>query len=245
MEVQNTSNLYTGYVKAIVSGFSGAGKTRSLGTLPAGTLIISSEGGLMPLMGRDIGFIDISVGADGKTLTDPAARIARLSEAFKWLHAGCPDAKGKATNAYRTVCLDSLTEISELLVAKLNKDFPDRKDSFPMWGEYGKVMRSIIKNFRDLPYNVFMTVLAEPDKDDTGKRFIGLDVAGSISRKLGQYFDLVLYVHVDAEGNRSLITRSTDTLQCKDRSGKLDAKEPVDLSAIMLKIMTKTGGEKK
>jgi hypothetical protein len=247
MNIQNTNQLTSGHVKALVYGMSGSGKTSSFGTLPTGTLVISAEGGLMPLIGKSVDFIDIARADDGAVLTDPAQRIARLSEIFKWLHAGCPDAKGKATNAYRNVCLDSLTEISQLLVQKLNKDFPDRKDSFPMWGEYTKIMLSIVKSFRDLPYNVFMSVLAEPDKDETGKRFIGMDVAGSMSRKLGQYFDLVLYVHVDAEGTRSFITRSTDTIQCKDRSGKLDAKEAPDLGALVLKIMGPgaPGGDKK
>jgi hypothetical protein len=153
------------------------------------------------------------------------------------LHAGCPDEKGKATWRYKTICLDSLTEISEINVQKYQKIFPDRKDSFPMWGEYGKSMRDLVKHFRDLPYNVFMTALSEPDKDETGKRFMGIDIAGSISKKIGQYFDLVLYVHVNAEGKRSIITRSTDTIQCKDRSGVLDPVEPPDLSVIMSKIM--------
>jgi hypothetical protein len=237
MLIQNTAKLNYGHIKSTITAFSGAGKTTLAGTIPGRVIVISGEGGLLPLMGKNIPYLDISKNDKGEVLTSPAARIARLSDIFKWLHAGCPDDKGKPTNAYDTIFLDSLTEISELLVAKLNADFPDRKDSFPMWGEYGKVMRSIVKNFRDLPYNVFMTVLAEPDKDDTGKRFIGMDVSGSIGKKLGQYFDLVLYLHVDAEGNRSLITRSTDTIQCKDRSGKLDPKEPADLGLIMSKIL--------
>lgn len=247
MNIKNTNQLTGGYVKALVYGLSGSGKTTSFGTLPPGTLVISAEGGLMPLMGKGVDFIDISEADDGTPLTDPAARIARLSEIFKWLHAGCPDAKGKATGAYRNICLDSLTEISQLLVQKLNRDFPDRKDSFPMWGEYTKIMLSIVKNFRDLKYNVFMSVLAEADKDETGKRFMGMDVAGSMSRKLGQYFDLVLYVHVDAEGQRAFLTRSTDTIQCKDRSGKLEPKEPADLGALVVKIMAAgvAGGDKK
>lgn len=247
MNIQNTDELKHGYINALVYGFSGSGKTTTLGTLPKGTLVISAEGGLMPLMGKGVSFIDISKDNAGNVLTEPSARIARLSEIFKWLYAKCPDDKGKPTNAYTSIALDSLTEISQLLVQKLNKDFPDRKDSFPMWGEYTKIMLSIVKNFRDLPYNVFMTVLAEPDKDETGKRFIGMDIAGSMSRKLGQYFDLVMYVHVDAEGARSLITRSTDTIQCKDRSGKLEAKEPPDLGALVVKIMAAgvAGGDKK
>ena len=106
-----------------------------------------------------------------------------------------------------------------------------------MWGEYGKIMQSIVVNFRDLPLNVFMTAVTKPDKDDTGKRYIAYDMKGSIADSLGQFFDLVFYMHVDNEGARHIATRSTDTIQLKDRSRCLDAMEPPNLSAIMLKIM--------
>ena len=231
------------YVKMLISGQSGAGKTSLLGTLPGKTLVISGESGTMPLEGRDIDIVDLSIsdtvkGDDGKpmVLRDAAKRIAKFRATFDWLHAGAPDAKGKPSG-YLNVCLDSLTEISETFVEDLNRQFPDRKDSFPMWGEYSKIMRSIVKNLRDLPYNVIITVLSKQEKDDIGKRYMGFDVAGSISDRLPQYFDEVFYLHVDNEGKRSIITRKTDTLICKDRSNKLLPQEDADLGEIMRKIM--------
>jgi len=249
MIVENTSTQENTTIKALVYGLSGTGKTTSAGTLQGKTLIISCESGLMPLMGKSIDVLDISRSAPDKegkrtVLTDPAARIARLSEIFKWIHEGALDKSGKPSG-YVNVFVDSLTEISELLIQKLNKEFPDRKDSFPMWGEYSKIMRSIVKNFRDLPVNVFMTVLAKPDKDDVGKRYMGFDVSGSIGDKLPQYFDLVLYIHVDSERKRTFITGSTDTLMCKDRSNKLLPQEPVDLGVIASKILIKQEKETK
>ena len=247
MLIQNTGSQEHTTVKAIIYGPAGAGKTTSAGTLDGRSLMLVLDPGLMSLQHKNIDFLDISKGdvidkESGKpvTITDPAARIERLSQIFKWLHAGCPDPKtGKATWKYHNLFVDSLTEISEVLIQKLQKDFPDRKDSFPMWGEYSKIMKSIVKNFRDLPYNVFMTCLSKPDKDDTGKRFITFDIAGSISDRLPQYFDLVLYLHVDEDGKRFFITRSTPTIICKDRSSKLLPKEEADLEMIIQKIQKK------
>jgi hypothetical protein len=241
MDVENTNDFESTFQKCLIGGYPGSGKTQLLGTLPPSTLIISAESGLMSIRGSGHDVIDLSrvKMPDGKfkILTNPADRLTRLSDTFKWLLAGCPDSKGKATWKYKTVCLDSLTEISRVILLKVQRDFPDRKDSFPMWGEYGKMMMSVVLNFRDLPYNVFMTVVTKPEKDDTGKRYIGYDIKGSIADTLGQFFDLVFYVHADDEGKRTVHTQSTTTIQLKDRSKRLAAQEPPDLNAIMLKIM--------
>lgn len=243
MLIQNLKKETKGRVKGLIYGESGAGKTSSLGTLVGKTLVISSEKGTKVLEGLDVDCIDISLhdtnkGDDGEpaVLTKPAERIAKLRRVFNWLHEGPKDEDGKALS-YVNICVDSLTEIGDLYVEYLNEKYPDRKDSFPMWGEYAKMMKATVRNFRDLPYNVFITVLAKPDKNDVGKRYYTFDIPGSISDKLPQYFDEVFYIHADAEGKRMIITQKTDTLLCKDRSGKLDPKEPCDLGHVMKKIM--------
>ena len=237
MKVFNTKDIEHQKLKVLIGGISGAGKTTLAKTLDDRSLIISAESGLLSVADKEIDFVDISKDDLGATLTEPKDRIARLGEVFKYLHAGCPGSDGKATWKYKSIFVDSLTEISELLIQKLQKDFPDRKDSFPMWGEYAKIMRSIVKNFRDLPYHVYMTVLTKPEKDENNKRYMGFNISGSISDQLPQYFDEVFYLRVDAEGKRELITRATDTLICKDRSNKLSNAEAADLGAIARKIL--------
>jgi len=226
-KITSTSDQQHHRIKAIISGESGAGKTMTASTLDGRTLIISSESGTLSLAGRDIAMIDISRDDEGKVIDDPKLRIARLSETFAMLKAGTP---------YQNVFLDSLTEINELIVTALNKEFPDRKDSLVLWGENSKRMTSIIKSFRDLPYNVFMTCLSKTDKDEHGGRFQGLSLSGKIADTAPQYFDLVLYLSVDAEGKRAFVTSRTPKILAKDRSGKLAPFEPADLGAIVRKI---------
>jgi phage nucleotide-binding protein len=230
MKVMNTKDSPAQKVKALIAAPSGAGKTTLAKTLTGKTILISAEAGLLCLKGADIDYVDISTNDKGDVLKTSAERIGRLVEVFNWLHAG---------TEYKNVFVDGLTEISELLVDELNRQFPDRKDTFPMWGEYAKRMRGVIKNFRDLPYNVFITVVTEVDKDENNKRFMGFQVAGSISKKLPQYFDEVFYIHVDADKKRSIITLGSDTIIAKDRSNKLLPVEECDLAMIMAKINKK------
>lgn len=229
MKILSTKDQEHQKIKCLIGGYSGVGKTTLAKTLDDKTLIISAESGLMAVSGQHIDYIDISKDDEGKTLTQPKDRIQRLSDVFKFLHAG---------TKYNCIFMDSLTEISELLVQKLQIEFPDRKDSFPMWGEYAKVMRSIVKNFRDLPYHVFMTCISKAEKDQNNKRFMAFDVAGSISERLPQYFNEVFYLAADAEGKRSILTKADDMhIHVRDRSNKLLPIEPPDLGAIVRKII--------
>ncbi len=227
MKILNTKASQHQRLKALIYGESGSGKTTLARTLGAKTLVISAEGGLLSVKGADIDYIDLALDDEGQPIVDARARLGRLSETFKWLHLG---------QDYRNVFVDSLTEIGEIMTESLNKEFPDRKDSFPMWGEYSKRMRSIVKGFRDLPYNVFMTCVSEADKDDNNRRFQGFMLQGSISKKLPQYFDEVFYLYVNEEKKRSLITAKSESLLCKDRSNRLEPQEPADLSVIAGKI---------
>lgn len=230
MKVLNTKDSLQQKVKALILGPSGSGKTSLAKTLSGKSIVISAEAGLLCLKGADLDYIDITTNDKGDVLTTSLARLQRLMHVFEWLHAG---------QDYKNVYVDGLTEISEILVEELNRQFPDRKDSFPMWGEYNKKMRSVIKNFRDLPYNVFITTVTKIDKDENNRRITTFQVAGSIAEKLPQYFDEVFYVHVDENKKRHLVTSLSDTIPAKDRSGRLAPLEEADLSLIMDKINKK------
>jgi hypothetical protein len=231
MKIQNTKTTQQQRVKVLIYGETGSGKTSLAATLGKDTLVISGESGLLSIKDAELEFVDISRDDKGEVITEVNGRLTVLRDVFTQLHDN-EELKKK----YKNVFVDGITEIGELMVESISAQFPDRKDSFPMWGEYSKRMRSVIKNFRDLPYNVFMTAVAEPDVDESKPRYMGFQVAGSIGRKMPQYFDEVFYLYVDGEGKRSLVTKKTDALVCKDRSNKLAPTEEPDLSLIMAKI---------
>jgi len=147
---------------------------------------------------------------------------------------------------YENVFIDSLTDIAQTFVDCAKEDFPDPKQSFPMWGKYNERINSFLKYTRDMDKNVFYTALMKTEKDELGRRYNVPDLAGSISTKSAALFDFVFpmisFKNEEGELKRVLITSSDDTYISKDRSSSLNAFEEPNLSNIINKVFNQ--GEK-
>jgi phage nucleotide-binding protein len=230
MKLTSTKSVGVDRLKILVFGPPGVGKTSLVKTITEPTLIISAEAGLLVLAGTNFDVIDITEDDEG-TMLPPEKRIARLGEAYEYANSE------EARKKYKWIFVDSITEISQCMVAGLQVEFPEARDSLRLYGENAKRMRALLKAFRDLPaYHVVFTALPHVDKDDNGRRFTGVSMVGKISDEIPAMVDLVFYLHVDDEGKRVLITQPTDKLIAKDRSGKLDAIEEANLGNIANKI---------
>lgn len=234
MEIKNTKTLAHGPVKGLIAGESGNGKTYLAATLGPKALVISAEGGLLTLHKQDVAFVDITTDDKGNVIAKDA-RYSRLQDVFRLLQK--PEIKSK----YDTIYIDSLTEVAQCLVDKLDKEFPDRKDGLVKWGEYNKAMRGVIKAFRDLPhYSVWFSCLTSVEKDENNRRYTGFNLPGKISQDLPQFFDFVFYLGItesdEGETKRYLLTKATERHTCKDRSGVLDKFERPDLGLVIKKL---------
>jgi hypothetical protein len=210
-------------VKLLVYGGAGAGKTFLCQTAP-NPFIISAESGLLTLRKVSIPVVVI------KTLDD-------LNEVYTWLTASQEAAQ------FYTICLDSISEIAEVLLASLMKDV-GQKDPRKAFGELVPKMASIIRSFRDLPNkNVFMTAKMEPIKDEmSGVVKYGPSMPGQkLGPQLPYFFDEVFRIGIakDPQGNlyRFLQTQSDMQYDAKDRSGMLAQMEPPDLNVIFNKVV--------
>lgn len=239
MKIHNTKEMENVKLKAIIYAPSASGKTTLAKTCRGRTLVISAESGLLSLKGADVDYIDISQ-------DDKGEKIELATDRLKRLHAIFSDLRTGVIKGHANVFLDSLTEISSLVVAHLKLKYPDRKDSMPMWGENRDIMTKLVKDFRDLPtHNVFVTCLSDVDKDDVGKRFITFNITGKLAGELPGFFDEVFYL-APAEGHtRNMLYTKGDNPICKDRSNMLAAIEPPDLGAIQDKIFAKEVKENK
>jgi phage nucleotide-binding protein len=206
-------------VKLLVYGAAGAGKTSLIPTLPS-PLVLSAEGGLLSIRDADIPFIEIS-------------DMAQLREAYRYVTES-DDAK-----QFKTICLDSISEIAEVV---LNAEKKATKDPRQAYGAMQETMADLIRSFRDLPErHVYMSAKLEKTQDEMGRVLYAPSMPGNkTGQALPYFFDEVLALRVekDSEGNtqRALMCDSDGLWLAKDRSGKLETWESPDLGAIIRKI---------
>jgi hypothetical protein len=138
--------------------------------------------------------------------------------------------------------IDSLSEIAARCVEAMKAKYPNKADSFNLWGEYSDLITMIIKGFRDIPaYNVVFTCLPSVEKDENNVRYIGAAIPGkTLQERLTSYFDEVLYMTSqraeDGTEYRCFLTQPVDRYPAKDRSGKLKPIEKPNLAYIKSKI---------
>ena len=219
INVKTTGSLAANGVKVLVYGKAGAGKTSLIKTLPS-PIVLSAEGGLLSIQDADLPFIEIA------SMTD-------LQEAYKWLTES-DDAK-----AYKSVALDSISEIAEVV---LNAEKKATKDPRQAYGAMQEQMADIIRAFRDLPgRHVYMSAKLEKTQDEMGRVLYAPSMPGNkTGQALPYFFDEVLALRVEKDGDgntqRALMCDSDGLWLAKDRSGKLDMWEAPDLSAVFAKI---------
>lgn len=215
-------------IKALVYGGAGAGKTCLCATAPA-PVIISAEAGLLSLRGHDLPVIEVH-------------SIADLQEAYRFI-SGADEAK-----SFQWVCLDSLSEIAEVVLAD---EKARTKDPRKAYGELSDQMMALVRAFRDLPgRNVYMSAKMERTKDEvTGAMLYAPSMPGQrVGQALPYLFDevFVLRVERDPEGKPSRWLQTQSDLQyiAKDRSGALAMFESPDLTSIATKIHQPTDERK-
>ena len=209
-------------IKILTYGQAGAGKTSLCATTGEKTIIISAESGLLSLRGHDIAVLEVS-------------SIADVHEAYAYVTSD-------AGKDFRWVCLDSISEIAEVV---LNYEKKNNKDPRAAYGALSEQMQDLLRAFRDLPgKNVFMSAKMASVKDDmTGAMLYGPSMPGA---KLGQgipyLFDEVFVLRAEKADDgvvyRTLQTGADFQYVAKDRSGALDLYEAPDLEAIAAKILS-------
>lgn len=219
--LKSTKTAAADGIKMLIHGLAGAGKTTLCSTTDGPTLILSAEAGLLSLRHFDIPVIEI------KTLD-------QLFEAYDYV-ANNPEGQ-----TYQWICLDSISEIAEVV---LNYEKKVAKDPRQAYGALAEKMTDLVRAFRDLPgRNVVFLAKQERAKDEqTGSMLYFPSMPGNtLKQGIEYFFDEVLALRVekDGEGNptRWLQSNRDFNYAAKDRSGSLDLFEPADLSHIAAKI---------
>jgi hypothetical protein len=137
---------------------------------------------------------------------------------------------------YQTIIIDSLSEIQKLcmyyVMGRVIEEHPGREEFVPSMREWGinlEMMRRFVRAMRDLPYNVIFTALVAEDRNQrTGITTKKPSLSGKLKNEVAAFLDVVSYGYFKevTENNetvqkRLLLTRSTDEIIAKDRTGKL------------------------
>lgn len=219
IQIRKTGGIHSNGVKVLVYGHAGSGKTSLCATMP-NPIVISAEAGLLSLQHADLPYIEVT-------------SMESLMEAYDFL-ANSAEAKG-----YQSICLDSISEIGEVI---LNHEKKIAKDPRQAYGAMQEQLGDVIRAFRDMAgKHVYFTAKCEKSQDETGKILYAPMMPGNkTGQSLPYFFDevMALRVELDSEKNpvRALMTQSDGLWQAKDRSGKLDTWESPDLGEIIKKI---------
>lgn len=204
----------------LVYGNSGVGKT----TLAGSSAAVKE---MSPVL-----LVDIEGGNLSLKKTYPDVEVVRvktwdqMQDVYDELHRG--------KSGYRTVIIDSLTEVQwfsmagvmDEMVAKAKREGDDRDPDIPSQREWGKninQVRKFVRAFRDLDVNTIFTALAKSDKDPrSGLNLTKPSLPGKLANEVPGFIDEVMYLYikkVENDNKRLLLTSATDTEQAKDRSG--------------------------
>jgi phage nucleotide-binding protein len=218
IRLQTTKDIAVLGVKLLVYGAAGAGKTTLVKTLPK-PIVLSAEAGLLSLSDEDIPYIEIS-------------SVSDLQDAYSWLVS-------EEGSEYQTICLDSISEIAEVVLGNEKKNSKDPRQAY---GAMQEQVTDLIRAFRDITgKHVYFSAKLEKTQDEMGRILYTPSMPGNkTGQQLPYFFDEVLALRVEKNNEgiteRALMCDSDGTWTAKDRSGKLDTWESPDLGLIISKI---------
>lgn len=208
-------------VKIIVYGRAGVGKTRMIRTAP-NPVILSAENGLLSLRKFNLPVWIIN-------------SLADLHMAYQWAW------QSAEAQQFETVCLDSVSEIAEVVLAA---EKAKSKDGRAAYGQTNDQILQLFRAFRNLPNkHVYFTAKQEWDKDEQSGLMLnrpqmpGKTLTVAIPYMFDEIFQLVVSRDQKGQEISALRCRPDHQNEAKDRSGTLAEWEPPDLNHIFGKIM--------
>ena len=169
INLKNTKDVTTNGVKILAYGQAGAGKTRLIPTLPD-VIAISAEGGLLSISGSSTPYVEIS-------------SIEQLTDVYMWVTSSEEAAQ------FNSVAIDSISEIAEVVLAH---EKATTKDPRQAYGAMGDQMGRLVRQFRDLPKNIYMTAKLDRVQDEQGRLLNGPGMPGNkTAQQLPYFFDEV------------------------------------------------------
>lgn len=183
-------------IKCLIYGSSGSGKTTFAASAP-NPIFASSEKWLMSIRKYAPAYTEIN------SLWD-------LKELLKFLREEKHD--------FKTVIIDSITEINDIIKNAIEKK-SGRGMQLQDWWTLWKEIKSILRDFRDLPMHVIFIAQETIDKDEDKISKILPSLNGKSATDIAYYMDVVWYVYIDKKDwLRKINTSPNSYYLSKDRT---------------------------
>ncbi len=219
VKITSTKDVAFDGVKVLVHGPAGIGKTVLCKTAPL-PIIISAEAGLLSLADMNIPVIEVTT-------------VNEVNEAYMFL------TESEESKKYETVCLDSITEIAEVLLSTYKGE---EKDARQAYGRLNDDIASTIRSFRDLKgkHVYFTSKQLRVENDNEPIRYVPSMPGKTTLNAMPYFFDIVLAMRIgkleDETVYRYLQTYPDLNYEAKDRSGKLPPRTKPDLTDVFERI---------
>jgi len=218
-----------GKIKALLYGDPGTGKTSLGATMPQPSLHLLSEGH------GDLAVKRVQPNAD-------IIKIKNYDHLIRIL-----DGLTFEDHPYKSVCLDSLTDMQEMVKKNMKGDEVAVKMSLPDWGTLQELTKDVVKRFRDLDVHVCVIALSADTQEPDGPIIRGPAMAGKkLPKSLPAYFNIVGYMMKkdDPDTNEPVhrtVMHAGERLVTKTHPA-LDPVEVPDFSVWVNKINAGEGG---
>lgn len=211
IDLRSTRNIVgDGRKKILVYGRSGVGKTYFAGGFPK-PIFLAFEEGMLTLAEKDIPYLQINHWKQ------------ELEEAYGFLNSA------GARKRYKTVVIDSLTELQLLSIEYVLEKAGKEVMEIQHWGRVLDSMRKFMREMTDLPYDVVFICREADERDErTGIVRTKPAMSGKFAEEAPAYVDICMRLHVEEPRTEADTTRTrygmfqpTARYVAKDRTGAL------------------------
>jgi len=225
----------------LIYGDSGAGKTHFACQAEDVVVVLAEPQGFATI--HDANPKATIVGSPDEIVGHP--RCKNFQEIRTFFEAA---AKGKLPKWVKTIVIDSLTEVQQLMIDEIVKK---KRQALPQvaakpgeekpkgpapemtkqdWGTLSVNFRNFMRTLRGLPYNIICLALPEQDVDEeTGKRTIVPKLSGGMKTAIPAYFNIVGYIYKQMTPNgmqRAVMLDSDSRYLTKGYGGLVGVVEP-------------------